>query len=107
MSVLSRRSSFWTAAAVAGVTLWASAASSTNYPLYAAQWRLAAWVPTAIFATYPIVLIPMLLIFGNLSDYIGRRKAILLGLGAVSAGALLLGVARISPWSSPAGRCWA
>src|SRR5215207_1788482 len=32
---LSRRASFWTAAAVAGVSLWSSAAPTTTYPLYA------------------------------------------------------------------------
>ncbi len=90
-----RRYGFLTAAAVAAVTLWASASSSMNYPLYAEHWQLAPWVTTAMFAAYPLALIPMLLVFGNLSDYIGRRTAILGGLAAIVLGGVALGLA---PW---------
>ena len=80
MPTLTPRASFWTAALVAGLALWASGAPTVVYPLYAAQWNLSPAVTTAIFAAYPVVLIPVLIIFGNLSDYIGRRAAILIGL---------------------------
>jgi hypothetical protein len=42
------------------VALWASAASTPNYPLYAATWKLAPWVPAAMFAAYPVTLTPTL-----------------------------------------------
>ena len=90
---LSRRASFWTAAAVAGISLWTSAAPTTAYPLYAATWHLTPTATTAIFAVYPVVLVVFLLLFGQLSDYIGRRATMLYGVGALLAGVLLFAVA--------------
>lgn len=93
MPTLSPRLSFWTAAAVAGLALWSSGAPTIVYPLYEAQWHLSPAASTLIFAMYPIVLIPVLLVFGNLSDHIGRRAAILIGLGALALGTLAFGLA--------------
>ena len=77
MHTLGRRAGFWTAGVVAALALWASAAPTVAYPLYAAEWSLAPSVTSAIFAAYPVALLPALLIFGNLSDAIGRRSTIL------------------------------
>jgi predicted MFS family arabinose efflux permease len=98
MMTHSARGSFWTAALVAGIALWASGAPSVAYPLYAAEWNLTPAVTTAIFAVYPVVLIPVLVIFGNLSDYIGRRSAIMLGLAALAIGSAVLGLAPDLAW---------
>ena len=65
MPALSRTASFWTAAAVAGLALWASGAPTVVYPLYARAWDLAPSTTTLIFAVYPLVLIPVLLLFGK------------------------------------------
>jgi MFS family permease len=93
MHTLGSRSSFWTAAAVAGLALWGSAAPTVVYPSYEQEWRLSAAVTTAIFAVYPLVLIPVLILFGNLSDAKGRRFTILLGLAALGAGSAVFGLA--------------
>lgn len=95
---LSRKASFWTAAAVAGLSLWTSAAPTTTYPLYARTWHLTPTATTAIFAVYPIVLVVFLLVFGQLSDYIGRRTTMLYGLGAMLAGVLFFAVAPSVGW---------
>ncbi|WP_405068553.1 MFS transporter [Kribbella sp. NBC_01510] len=95
---LSRRASFWTAAAVAGISLWTSAAPTTAYPLYASTWHLTPTATTAIFAVYPVVLVVFLLIFGQLSDYIGRRATMLYGVGALLAGVLLFAIAPSVDW---------
>ena len=95
---LSRRASFWTAAAVAGISLWTSAAPTTAYPLYASTWHLTPTATTAIFAVYPVVLVVFLLIFGQLSDYIGRRATMLYGVGALLAGVLLFAIAPSVGW---------
>ena len=95
---LSQRGSFWTAASVAGLALWASGAPTVVYPLYAQEWGLPPAVSTAIFAVYPIVLVPVLIIFGNLSDVIGRRAVILMGLGALGAGSVVFGLAPDLTW---------
>ena len=84
--VLGRRGSFWTAAAVAGISLWTSAAPTTSYPLYAKTWHLTPTATTAIFAVYPVVLVAFLLLFGQLSDFIGRRATMLYGVGAMLVG---------------------
>jgi MFS family permease len=95
---LSRKGTFWTAAAVAGLSLWTSAAPTTTYPLYARTWHLTPTATTAIFAVYPIVLVVFLLVFGQLSDYIGRRTAMLYGVGALLAGVLLFAIAPSVGW---------
>jgi MFS family permease len=95
---LGQRSSFWVAAAVAAIALWTSAAPTITYPLYAAQWHLEPSVTTAIFSVYPVALVIVLVFFGNVSDYIGRRAAILLGLTASLAGVLLFALAPDVSW---------
>ncbi|MDR6973115.1 MFS transporter [Leifsonia shinshuensis] len=95
---LPARARFWTAAAVAGLALWTSAAPTTSYPLYASTWHLTSAVTTAIFAVYPIVLVVFLLIFGQVSDFIGRRNAMLIGVGALFVGVLLFAIAPSVGW---------
>jgi MFS family permease len=56
------------------------------------------WVPAAMFAAYPVTLIPLLVVLGNLSDHIGRRPAMLAGLSAIAAGAAALGAAQDPGW---------
>jgi MFS family permease len=95
---LDRRTAFWVAAAVIVHTLWTSAAPAVSYPLYAAEWHLTHTVTTAIFAVYPIAVVVALLVFGNLSDHIGRRTAILFGLAASLLGVLLFALAQSVAW---------
>ena len=98
MRTISRRSSFWVAAAIAAIALWTSAAPTVTYPLYAEEWKLTTSTTTAIFAVYPIVLVVALAVFGNLSDYIGRRSAMLIGLGLSFAGVVLFAAAPSVEW---------
>lgn len=95
---LSSRASFWVSAAVAGLALWASGAPSMVYPLYTADWNLTPQVITTIFAVYPISLVVTLVIFGSLSDYTGRRFALLVGVATIALGVLLFAVAPGLPW---------
>lgn len=93
-----RRASFWTAAAVVAHTLWTSAAPAMTYPLYAREWGLTPLATTAIFAIYPIVVVLILVCFGDISDYIGRRKTMLFGLAASLVGVLLFAIAPDVTW---------
>jgi len=63
------------------------------YPLYQSDWHVSTSMVTWIFAAYPLALIPVLIVFGNLSDHIGRRASMLLGLGAELIGVLLFALA--------------
>jgi MFS family permease len=96
--VSSRRASFWTAAAVAALALWTSAAPTMSYPLYESTWKLTPTVTSTVFAVYPIVLVVVLLVFGDLADHIGRRAAILLGLTAELLGVLAFVFAQDVVW---------
>jgi predicted MFS family arabinose efflux permease len=87
------RRNFWTVALTLTMAFWASGAPSIIYPLYAARWDLTPAVTTAIFAVYPLVLVVVLTVFGNLSDYIGRRNALLAGLAFLLAGTALFALA--------------
>jgi hypothetical protein len=91
--VLGRRANLWVSAGVVAHTLWTSAAPAMVYRLYAQEWHLSHTVTTGIFAIYPIVVVAVLIGFGDLSDHIGRRATMLMGLGASLAGTLLFAVA--------------
>jgi predicted MFS family arabinose efflux permease len=95
---LSQRASFWVSAGVVTHTFWTSAAPAMTYPLYAHEWNLTPTVITAIFAIYPIVVVAVLICFGELSDYIGRRATMLFGLGASLLGVLCFAVAPSVFW---------
>ncbi|SFB60506.1 Predicted arabinose efflux permease, MFS family [Rhizobium sp. NFR07] len=90
---LSTPLSFWVSAGIVAHTLWTSAAPAMVYPLYAHEWNLTPTVTTAIFAVYPIVVVAMLVLFGDLSDFIGRRSTMLLGLGSSIIGVFLFAIA--------------
>lgn len=96
--VLGRRASYWVAACVVAHTLWTSAAPAMTYPLYAAEWHLSHAVITAIFAIYPVAIVAVLVGFGDLSDYIGRRATMLWGLAASLIGVLLFAAAPGVGW---------
>jgi MFS family permease len=91
--VLGRRASLVVSAGVAGHTLWASAAPALTYRLYAQEWHLAHTATTGIFAVFPIAVVAMLVGFGGISDQIGRRAAMLLGLVASLVGTVFFAVA--------------
>jgi hypothetical protein len=80
--VLSRAAGFWLVAGALFLLLFASAAASPLYSVYQAQWRFSATTLTAVFAVYVLALLVALLVFGSLSDYLGRRRVIAVALAA-------------------------
>lgn len=88
-----RRRVFWAPAAVLALCLWASGAPSVLYPVYAAEWDLPAVVTTSVFGVYPLALLIVLLFFGSLSDTIGRRRAMLIGIALIGLSAIVFAVA--------------
>ena len=58
-------------------------------PLYATQFDLGAGTLTLLFATYTATVVPVMLLMGNLSDRIGRKRVMLPAMLAISAASLI------------------
>jgi MFS family permease len=95
---LSAAASFWVAAGVIALGQWGGAAPSVLYPIYAARWHLSPTATTTIFAVYPTALVIVLLLFGGISDVLGRRFAMLTGVSLIALGAILFAVAPSEAW---------
>jgi predicted MFS family arabinose efflux permease len=79
---LGRRSSFALLASAALTLLASSSAPTPLYATYQAEWGFSDLTVTVIFAVYAIAVLASLLVFGSLSDHVGRRPLLLAGLGA-------------------------
>ncbi|WP_159500120.1 MFS transporter [Microbacterium sp. 18062] len=95
---LSRSASFGLVAVVLALSLWASGAPAMVYPVYLDQWHATPLLTTALFATYPVALVLALILFGSLSDVIGRRRVILAGMILVACGTLVFVAAGSMAW---------
>jgi MFS family permease len=68
------------------------------YAVYRERFGFSGTELTLIFAIYAMALIPSLLVFGQLSDRVGRRRVIAGGLCVAAVGLLLLALARSTTW---------
>jgi MFS family permease len=68
------------------------------YGVYQERFGFSSTALTLIFAAYTIALIPSLLVFGQLSDRVGRRPVIVGGLGVAAIGLVLLATAQSTAW---------
>jgi len=68
------------------VMLMGSNMATPLYAVYRERYGFSAVELTLIFATYAGVLVPSLLLFGQLSDWLGRRPVIAVGLVGGAAG---------------------
>lgn len=89
----SRRTAFATAALTAALALWTSGAPSVVYPLYGREWSVPPALTTVVFGVYPLTLLVVLGLFGGISDRIGRRSAIVLGLSLMALGTVAFALA--------------
>jgi MFS family permease len=95
---------FWTLGGLIGLFLFAAAAPSPLYHVYAVRWDFSSLTLTIVFAVYAFALLAALQVTGRLSDHLGRRPVIL---GAIAVeilamacfiaaeSTLMLGVARV------------
>ena len=60
--------------------LAASSAPTPLYALYQAAWGFSTITTTVIFGTYAVAVLLALLTLGRLSDHVGRRPVVLVGL---------------------------
>src|SRR5207245_9825155 len=75
--VIGRRASFWVVATTFGLFLFAAAAPSPLYAVYAGLWKFSAGALTEVFAVYASALLVALLFTGPSSDVVGRRPVVL------------------------------
>lgn len=68
------------------------------YAVWARQFGFSTAVLALIFAVYALVLVPALLTFGQLSDRLGRRVVIAIGLGIAALALLLFALAAGTAW---------
>lgn len=78
-----RGSGFWVVGAVLVLLMLSSSVPSALYVLYQQKWGLSSGVITVVFALYAVTVLAGLLLFGSLSDTLGRRPV--LGAGLVLA----------------------
>lgn len=76
----------WIAAAVVAHTLWTSAAPAMSYPLYSQEWGLTAPMTAIVFATYPTVVVLIMMLLGNIGGDLGLKMPMVLGMVGSIAG---------------------
>jgi MFS family permease len=94
----SSRRSFLLVASALFVMLMASNLATPLYAVYRHRFGFSAVELTLIFATYAVVLMPSLLMFGQLSDQVGRRRVMAAGLVGGAVSLALFALASSTAW---------
>jgi MFS family permease len=92
------RAPFFIVAAALFVLLMDGNLATPLYAVYRERFGFSGTVLTLVFAVYTAILIPSLLIFGQLSDRVGRRRVIAAALGVAALGLALLATAHSTAW---------
>ncbi len=95
---LSRPAAFWLVGVVLGFLLFAASAPSPIYVIYQARWHFSPTTLTAVFAVYALAVLVALIVFGSLSDHVGRRPVLI--------GALLLEALSMALFAAATGVTW-
>jgi MFS family permease len=95
---LSRDAGFWLVGSILVLMLFSSSVPSPMYVIYQQRWHLSPTMLTVVFAIYAIGILVSLLVFGSLSDQIGRRPVLL--------AALLLVVLSMAIFAGARGVSW-
>jgi MFS family permease len=76
----------------------AAGAPTPLLPIYEAHWHFAPWLLTLAFGVYALALLASLLIFGSLSDYVGRRPLLISALSLELVSMIVFLEARSIGW---------
>lgn len=90
---LSKKISFWLVACSLFLTLFGTNIPASLYTLYRHEWGLTSGMITLVFAFYAFTVIPAIIIAGQLSDQIGRKKVLIPGIFFSIIGTLCFTVA--------------
>jgi len=77
--ISAQNSSFWLVAYSLFITLLGTNLPAPLYAIYRTQYNLSSGMITLVFAAYALVVIPTIVISGQLSDRIGRKKVLITG----------------------------
>jgi MFS family permease len=86
---LPRAIAFWLVAYAFAINMLGTTLPTPLYPLYQAKIGFTALMVTVVFAVYAVGVIVSLLLFGRLSDQVGRRWALMPGLAFSAASAVV------------------
>ncbi len=78
---LPARAAFWLLVSIAVTFLAGSSAPTPLYETYQEQWGFSPITTTVVFGVYAVAVLASLLVFGSLSDHVGRRPVLLAALG--------------------------
>jgi hypothetical protein len=101
--LLSESAAFHLQASIIATFLVGSSAPTALYAVYQSSMGFSAMMLTAIFGIYAIGVLAALLVFGRLSDYVGRRP-VLLATTVAQAAAMLMFIVADSTWHLLAAR---
>src|SRR5262245_62247130 len=89
---------FWAVAAAWFAIMGATNLATPLYAIYEREFSFSSAVMTLVFATYMLVLAPSLLVFGKLSDRVGRRRVMAAGFATATVALALFALASGLPW---------
>ncbi|CAM06356.1 putative MFS family arabinose efflux permease [Saccharopolyspora erythraea NRRL 2338] len=95
---LPRSLSFWLVGGILCVFLMASTAPSPMYSIYQQRWGFTTTVLTEVFAVYAVAILVSLIMFGSLSDHVGRRPVLLVSLLVEIVSVIVLATAPAVGW---------
>src|SRR6185369_1471835 len=76
-ATLSPAMAFYLQVSIAVSFLAGSSAPTPLYSMYQAHWGFSSIMVTVVFGVYALAVLAALLVFGSLSDYIGRRPVLI------------------------------
>ncbi len=91
--VLSSKAAFYLLASITASFLAGSSAPTPLYTLYQAEWGFSPIVVTVVFGIYAVALLGALLVFGRLSDHVGRRPVLIAAIAVQAASMLVFATA--------------
>jgi MFS family permease len=97
MPRLPPRTAFYLQASILTTFLAGSSAPTPLYSVYQRMWGFAPITTTVIFGVYAIAVLVSLLVFGSLSDYVGRKPVLLAAIGVQAATMLIFAYAHGVP----------
>lgn len=100
--LLARGRAFWIVAYALAATILGNNIPAPLYPIYQARWHFSTGVLTLVFAVVAVGVVPSLLVLGPLSDRVGRRPILLLGLALAAAAAVVFVLAQGVAWLAAA-----